>query len=78
MHKENVKQRYAAKISALGERIKSIRLSKNITQEQLADLCKISLNSITLIENGKLNPSAGTLFAIADGLKVKERDFFED
>ena len=37
----------------LGKRIREERLSRGITQEQLAEMADISLNFMSLIENGK-------------------------
>ena len=37
----------------LGNRIKDLRLNKNITQQELADFCGVSRRTIVLLENGK-------------------------
>lgn len=46
----------------LGQRIKSLRLRKNLTQQQLADAAALSLNSIKALEAGKSKLS--TLIAV--------------
>ena len=51
----------------LGKRIREERLGKGITQEQLAEKADISLNFMSLIENGK-NMSVNTLVKIAGAL----------
>ncbi|GEM_PF-150495 len=53
----------------LGIRIKAERLSKGITQEKLAEKADISLNFMSLIENGR-NMSVDTLVKIAQALGV--------
>ncbi len=53
----------------LGKRIREERLSRGITQEQLAEMADISLNFMSLIENGK-NMSVQTLVNIACSLNV--------
>ncbi len=37
----------------LGHRIKSLRLRKNVTQQQLAEATSLSLNSIKSLESGR-------------------------
>jgi len=46
----------------LGARIKSLRLRKNLTQQQLSDAVALSLNSIKSLEAGKAKLS--TLIAV--------------
>lgn len=40
-------------LDELGSRVKTLRLRKNITQEELADKCALSLNSIKSLEKGR-------------------------
>ena len=37
----------------IGQRIRSLRLRRNLTQQQVADLAAISLNAIKSLESGK-------------------------
>lgn len=53
----------------LGKRIREERLKKGLTQEQLAEKVDISLNFMSLIENGK-NMSVQTLINLANALDV--------
>ena len=50
----------------LGNRIKALRLRKNITQQALADTTMLSLNTIKSLEDGKGKLS--TLIAVLRGL----------
>ena len=58
------------RLKNLGINIKSERLRKNISQEQLSELTGISRNSISLIETGKLNPTATKLIDISKALEI--------
>ena len=61
----------------LGARIKELRKSKNITQEQLVELIGSDTNNLSRIENGKKFLSAEKLTKIADALKVDVKDLFD-
>ena len=50
------------------ELIKSQRLAKGFTQQQLAELTRVSLRSIQRIENGEVIPRAYTLTILAEHL----------
>lgn len=60
----------------LGKRIKEIRKSLNLTQEQLAEKIKIEPNNLSRIENGKNFPTPENLSKIALALEVELRDLF--
>ena len=49
----------------LGEKIKSLRRGKNISQEELAAMLKINRNYLSRIETGKSDPTASVLKKIA-------------
>ena len=49
----------------LGEKIKSLRKSKGISQEELAAMLKINRNYLSRVETGKSEPTAGILKQIA-------------
>ena len=61
----------------LGERIKELRKSKNITQEQLVEIIGSNTNNLSRIENGKKFLSAEKLAKIAEALKVDIKDLFD-
>ena len=60
----------------MGERIKAIRLSKNMTQNQLAMECDFEKASLSRIESGLSNPTVRTLNKISVALDVSLADFF--
>lgn len=62
---------------ALGDRIKKVRLARQMTLAQVADCAHCSVGLLSQIENSKVMPSIKTLTAIAECLRVSPGDFFE-
>jgi transcriptional regulator with XRE-family HTH domain len=54
----------------IGERIKAIRESKGITQQDLAAACNFEKANLSRIEAGRTNPTISTLYKISQGLGV--------
>jgi len=62
---------------ALGKRVRELRASRNLSQEQLADASDITAKYLSQLENGHVNPSVGVMRAVAeDGLRVSLSTFF--
>lgn len=59
----------------IGNKIKEIRLSKNLTQEQLGKLINKSTVSIRKYESGNTNPPIEVLQRMSDALEVSLNDF---
>lgn len=57
-------------LTNLGRRVKELRLSKNMTQQDLSEKTGVAPFYISRIENGRLNIRVEMLFKIADGLGV--------
>lgn len=55
----------------VGKRIKEIRESKNIAQQDLAGACNFEKSNMARLEAGKTNPTLYTLQKIAENLDVK-------
>ena len=55
----------------LGEKIKTVRLKRNVTQQSLADASSISLSSVKKVENGQIG-SFDTLLRILRTLGMLE------
>jgi len=55
------------RLKNIGINIKSERLRCGMSQEELAEKCDISRNSVSLIETGKINP---TILRVIDIAKV--------
>lgn len=62
----------------VGSKIKSIRESKNLTAEEIAERSGLSLEQITSIENDENLPSLGPLIKIARALGVRLGTFMDD
>lgn len=63
---------------SIGETIKSIRLSKNWTQKQLADRMGVTQSWVGMYESGQRRPKMDTLVKIADALGVQLQDLLQD
>ena len=60
----------------LGKRIQKIRKSKNLTQEQVAEIIEMEPASLSNIENGKYYPTAENLEKIIKVLEVQPSELF--
>ena len=65
------------RIIQIGENIRNIRKSKNISQEDLAERASINAPNYGQIERGQY-ASIETLIKISDALEVPITDFFSD
>ena len=54
----------------IGRNIKMIRKEKGISQAELGRICFKDKQAIEKIENGKVNPTAYSLYQIATALKI--------
>lgn len=52
----------------LGNRIKEVRNQQNLTQIELASICKMNRNYIGMLERGERNPTYITLLSLAKHL----------
>ena len=60
----------------LKNNLKAIRLEKNISQQQLADMVGVSRNTISSIETGQFNPTAKLALILCIALDKKFEDIF--
>lgn len=58
-------------------KIKEFRLSKKMTQEELADAVQVGRTAVTMWENGAANPPASKIPLIASVLGCKIEDLFD-
>lgn len=58
----------------IGEYIKEKRLDVGLMQKELAEKCKVTVQTINFIEKGKTKPSIVTMRKIAEALGV---NYFE-
>ena len=66
------------KLKSLGLNIKAERIRKGYSQEELAELCDISRNSISLIETGKINPTILKIIDISKALSIDINTLIKD
>lgn len=59
----------------LGEKIKDLRLTCGLTQEELADRCELSKGYISQIENDLTSPSIATLVDLLAALGTNLKEF---
>jgi putative transcriptional regulator len=60
----------------LRNRLKEIRIEKNLTQEKLANACEVTRQTILAIEKGKFGPTVTLALVLARVLDVGVEDLF--
>ena len=63
---------------AIGKRIKALRESKNVAQQDLAAACNFEKSNMARLEAGNTNATIYTLKIIAKNLKVELVDLVKD
>lgn len=61
----------------IGTHVATLRASRNLTQEQLADATGVTKGYVSKIENGHIVPPIGTLVKIAQALHVEVTEFLK-
>ena len=64
-------------LKALGEKIKTLREAKGLSQYAFSDESGISRSQITRLENGKLNCTIATLLTLAQTLEVEVNELLD-
>ena len=62
----------------IGEKIRRLRIEKQLTQEELANRCELSKGFISQVENDLTSPSIATLIDILHTLGTNLKEFFND
>jgi len=57
-------------LNKFGIRIKELRIEKDLTQEQFADLSGLHKNYIGMVERGERNPSLKNIEVIANAFNI--------
>lgn len=63
-------------IKAFGKKVRDLRTSAGLSQEQLANEAEVPLSQVGRIERGEINPTLSTINALATALKLNISDFF--
>ena len=61
----------------IGRRIKNIRESKGLTQQQISDICDFEKSTVSRIEAGRTNLTIKTLYKISQSLGVEMTDIVD-
>jgi transcriptional regulator with XRE-family HTH domain len=61
----------------VGRQLRAMRKARRLSIRALAELSGLSVNTLSLIENGKTSPSVNTLSQLAQSLNVPITAFFE-
>jgi transcriptional regulator with XRE-family HTH domain len=64
-------------LKKLADRIKSVRIEKGLSQEELAYLSSFDRTYISLLERAKRNPSFYNLLKLAKGLNIPLSDLLK-
>ena len=64
-------------LKTIGNNVKTIRLSRGITQEQMAEKLNRSINFVSLIELGKSGMSVETIVDICNILNISSESLFK-
>ncbi|MDS9470432.1 helix-turn-helix domain-containing protein [Sporosarcina pasteurii] len=62
----------------IGKKIKSLRLKKGLTQEELAERTDLTKGHISQLERELNSPSIETLFSLLEVLGTTPKDFFDE
>lgn len=64
-------------LSKYGQRLRTLRKKKKLTQAKLAEKIDVSTNFIGMVERGKRNTTIDKAFKIAKALDLTLAQFFE-
>jgi transcriptional regulator with XRE-family HTH domain len=65
-------------VSRIAQKIRSTRLKKNLTIQQLAERTKVSKGLLSKIENSRTIPSLPVFVQLIQSLDISLKEFFED
>lgn len=59
-----------------GERLRQVRLKKDISQEKLGEMADLHRTYVSSVERGERNISLENIARLADALEIQIREFF--
>lgn len=62
----------------VGGKIKEFRCSRNLTQQEIAEILNTTSQTVSRYESGILEPNQNTLFTLSDYFNVSIDDFFPE
>ena len=72
------KSALAEAVVYIGERLRQLRESRALRQEDLAELADVGKNTVNRIEKNHAEPHMTTIRKLADALEVHPRELVED
>lgn len=63
---------------AFGIIMKKHRLSQNLSQEKLAELCSLDRTYISLLERGMRTPTLKTIFLVSESLSLRPNHLVQE
>ena len=64
-------------LAQFGQRVRQLRIERNLSQEDLAELSDLHRNYVSQIEGGRRNVSLLNILKLANGLKVRPTKLIE-
>ena len=64
-------------IKAFGRKLRDLRISKGLSQEQLANEAEIPLSQVGRIERGEINPTLSTIYILAKTFNLPIQKLFD-
>lgn len=64
-------------LKSFGNRIRTLRAERKISQEELADRCGLHKNYIGMVERGERNPSLKNIYKFAIALEINLSELFK-
>lgn len=64
-------------LTNLGIHIRQIRERKNLSQQNLADMCNFPKSTLARIERAEMNTSIKTLVKIANALEIEPKELLD-
>ena len=69
---------FQARRVAFGRRVRELRESRGLTQEQVAERAELDVKTISRVENAQGVPDLDRIFALADALDVPAAELLGD
>lgn len=63
--------------SAFGERVRHLRLERNLSQEELSLKAGLDRTYVSALERGRRNPTLSTIATVLSALDISFGDFFK-
>ena len=64
-------------LTKFGQRVRELRLERNLTQQQLADISGLHKNYIGMVERGERNPSLVNIDILARSFNIENSELMK-